>query len=329
MLDAFRALGGAAQNFVQGTEGRGLFAVNAADPVLLRVPRNLLFRTSDVEFIESRIGIREAARVPEAERRFFEQYENAFACEGRARSVAFITALNGLPTEIKELLSREFGLPALLEGDITRRIQTHILRSREVPWHGGAVIAPVLELADHGTEGLAYERGMHLQIQGYVGNEIRLRHGNEDAFSSFCRTGIADRKLAAFSLSLSVSFENRQIAIGQSTNDATARGRDRVPTTSSDAGRVSFSYLLLGHRRMPRLPRGTLRTLLQEAGFKNPDDAFDNIVRLNALKFIKLLQTLEPHEGEMISKLRMMARYQLEAMSYAIGSRELAPVVSE
>ena len=58
---------------------------------------------------------------------------------------------------------------------------------------------------------------------------------------------------------------------------------------------------------------------------KDSDEVFDQILRSNALTFIKLLQALEPHEGEMISKLRTMARYQLEAMAHCVGSREPAP----
>jgi len=51
--------------------------------------------------------------------------------------------------------------------------------------------------------------------------------------------------------------------------------------------------------------------------YRRPNDKSGTLS--NALAFINLLQALEPHEGEMISKLRTMARYQLEAMSYCIG----------
>jgi hypothetical protein len=48
-------------------------------------------------------------------------------------------------------------------------------------------------------------------------------------------------------------------------------------------------------------------------------------VSFNARQFIKLLGALEAHDGEMVSLLRTMARYQLEAMNHCIGSRELDP----
>ena len=73
------------------------------------------------------------------------------------------------------------------------------------------------------------------------------------------------------------------------------------------------------------MPRGAFRTLLREAGVKDPDEAFDGVVRYNALRFIKLVKATAQHEGEMIFSLRKMARYQLEAMSCCIGTRVIGP----
>jgi hypothetical protein len=56
---------------------------------------------------------------------------------------------------------------------------------------------------------------------------------------------------------------------------------------------------------------------------QNPDEVFDFILRFNALKFLELLELLEPHDGELVVTLRRVARYQLEAMAHCIGSREV------
>ena len=62
---------------------------------------------------------------------------------------------------------------------------------------------------------------------------------------------------------------------------------------------------------------------MREAGATDPDDLFDRILSFNWQKFLNLLAVLEPHEGDMVSTLARTARYQLEAMSHCIGSREL------
>ena len=59
------------------------------------------------------------------------------------------------------------------------------------------------------------------------------------------------------------------------------------------------------------------------------DEVFDRILHFNRMKFLKLLAALEEQEGDLVLMLRRMARFQLEAMSNCIGSRELdAPVVA-
>jgi len=198
MLDALCALGGAAQNIApgKGAFGRGLVAVNPAEPVLLRIPQNLLVPVNDIECTDGRIGIAPSSTVGESERRFFEAYEETFSwgAGGRSESSVLVGSLDRLPAQVRELLIADFGFGDVLEGDIASRALTQFLRSRAAFWRQGFVIAPVLELANRSPEGLRYERGTHLQIQGYVRNEILIRYGNEDACSTFFRFGIAERQ---------------------------------------------------------------------------------------------------------------------------------------
>jgi hypothetical protein len=329
MLDAFRGLGGVAKNIglVDGQSNCGLRALNRAEPVLLRIPRNLLLRIDDIEFDEGRIDIRADANVPESERRFFRNYETAFSWEagGQTKAAALITALDGLPPAVRQLLIAEFGLGDLLQGDFVKRVQTRFLQSRAFHWNGRGVIAPVLELAHFGTDGLLCERGTHIQIQGYVRNQVILRNDTDDAYSAFCRLGVALAQPIAFSLRMKVPCESKDILIERNPNAAIMRGHDRAPRSSDDGRTLALSYLTIGHKKSPRLPRGSFRTLMREAGLNDPDETFDKVLGFNSLMFINLLKALEPHEGEMVSLLSKVARHQLEAMYHCIGSRELDP----
>ncbi len=330
MLEAFCALGGAVKNIRPGEGGDGLFVIDATEPVLLRVPRNLLFRIEDVEFSGGRIAIQEGADVPDAEREFFAKYQASFAWggAGRARSAAFIDALDELPGAIREFLSAEFGLADLLQGDAAERIQNHFLRAHEIPWRGGAVIAPLLEFAGRSSEGLRHERGLHLQIQGYARDPIKVRYEAEDPWSAFRRFGVAESQTLAFSLVTRMRSPGGEIVINRNTSESVKRGEHRVSRTEVDGETVSLSYLIIGHRKSPRVPRGTFCSLAGEAGVTNPDEAFDSILRYNTLRFVRLLQALEGHEGEMISTLRKTARHQLEAINFCIGSRPLPPATA-
>jgi hypothetical protein len=325
MIEAFRALGGVAENIVSGEHG--LFAVDPAEPVLIRVPPDLVMRVQDIAMVHGRIALDVSAEVPEPARRFFDRYANAFGMRTvRAAEVfSFVKALAALPSDVREVLATDLGLGPLLQGDPDEGIRDDFLRARQIVWQGGRAIAPVIELARYDPGGLRPERGVNLQIQGYVKKEVFVRFAPQDAFSAFRLFGRAVPEAAAFSLATTVNFEPFQIDIGRKLIESTRRGKDPVPKISRDGQKVSLSYLLLGQRKAPALPRSVFRALLTEAGWDNPDEAFDRIVRFNALKFIKLLQSLEPHEGEMISMLRTMARYQLEAMSHCVGSRGIAP----
>ena len=329
MLASFRSLGGEAQNIAlgNGRYGRGLFPLDPTVPVLVRIPPNLLIPVKDIEFLCGNVRVRQSAAVPEAEREFLERYEDAFSWGGggEAESAAYIASLDALPPEIRELLIAEFHFADRLEGDFAQRVQNHFLRSREIAWKDEAAIMPIIELANHDARGLPYQRGADLRIEGPVRDEVLVSYGPQDAFSILHSFGFVNYQPSAFSLPTRATLGEFEIAIGRNTDAARKRGAIRVPNMKVAGRNIGLSYVVLGNQRFPRLPRGILRTLLHEAGVDNPDEVFDDIRRYNELKFIKLLRTLEPYEGEMIAKLRTMARHQLDAMTHCIGSRKLDP----
>ena len=107
MIDAFRALGGAADNIAPGTgaRGRGIFPVDRAEPVRLHLPENLLIAETDVEFVDGRLKIRDAAKCGQPEREFFEEYQNSFSWGGGGRSDCTAFSKAGQPVAGSSSLS--------------------------------------------------------------------------------------------------------------------------------------------------------------------------------------------------------------------------------
>jgi hypothetical protein len=288
----------------------------------------LLFRAEDIVFAEGKIGLGRSFDISDPARRFFERYANALSwgAGGESESIAFVVALDAIPANIRELLVAEFGFADLFNGNFAVRVQNRFLRSHEIPWSGKPIVAPLIELATRDASGLRCERGTNLQIQGYVRDEVLVRRTAPDAYSGFHLFGLPSPESAAYSLPVKIAFAEREIVIDRRISENTKRGSNRLPRLQTEGDRVLFSHLLLGHEKVPRLPRGIFRTLMRETGIKEDvDEVFDRIVRFNALKFIGLLQALEPYDGDMILRLKRMARFQLEAMAYSIGSREIAP----
>ena len=327
ILKFFRALGGVAENITPSPAGRGLLAEDMAKPVALHVPHELIADVDDIEFHEGHIRLKSTIDFLDVQREFFAKYHEDLSWErhGRTESANLIAALDSLPENVRALLTADFQCEDLLEGDANARAQRHFLRSRCVRVGDSDYLVPVLELANHSAAGLAYQMGPDLDLRGQVQEEVRIAFGAHDSFSAFRTFGTAGREPGAFSLPAKVTGRSPEILVQRDTNRLVKRGKNWVPQLSSETGQIELSCLMIGHQRFPRLSRGIFCALLREAGYGDPDEAFDQIQAFNWTRYLKLLEVLEPYHGEIITTLRKMARFQLETMSHCVGSRELEP----
>ena len=101
------------------------------------------------------------------------------------------------------------------------------------------------------------------------------------------------------------------------------RGSTWGPKAVTEGDTTFLPFLMIGHRAMPKQPRGIFRALAAEAHIDKADEVFDTILQFNWARLLNLLEALAPHEDEMAATLRTVVRYQLEAMSHCIGSIEL------
>jgi hypothetical protein len=328
MLGEFRALGGVAENIApgRGSFGRVLFQQDPAKPFLLRVPDNLLFSVKDVEFANGAIRIKKNAGVAAAERDFFERYQRAFSWGGggQRESANFIAAVGSLPPRLRALLSTDFEMRDFLEGGREPRTQSRFLHSRAIEWNGADVLVPLIELANHGTDGSGYcaDPQNGLQIQGCARGEILVDYGRRDSFDIFRAFGFAIARPCAYSRPLKAKVGTADLVIaGKSAG--IEREDCRIPEMQVKGGAIFLSHLMIGNADSPGLSRGIFCALMREAGTSGAELAFDVILYANRGKFLNLLETLEPHRGEMITMLRRMAHFQLEAMAHSVGTREL------
>lgn len=332
MLEEFHALGGVAENIRlgRGRLGRGLFPLNQTLPVLLRVPPNLLFPVDDVEFLGDRMRIRKSANIARRERDFFERYECAFSWGGggQSESTAYIEKLDALPSDVRALLISNFQFGDLLEGDFVGRTNKQFLKSRQIKSNEKLVVMPLIELANHDPNGLPYKGEECLQIDGRVRDEVLVSYGPHDSFSMFQIFGFVSQEPATFSVPMKLKVKTMELTVGRDFSQAAKRGNFWSPRLNSSENTLALSFLMIGNPEFSRLLRGAFCTLIEEAGIKDADEVFDRILHFNWMKFLKLLEALEPHRGEMIVNLRKMAHFQLDKMAYCTGGRELEPPAS-
>lgn len=327
MIAEFRALGGVADNICEkkGPLGRGIFPIDAALPIVIRVPDNLLFDAENIAFENGQLRVKEKTPGREREEEFFEKFENVFSWGGGGREdcEAKIAMLLNLPEKIRDMLIADFGLKGIFRDSNDETIQNKFLQSRKIRYQDKSVIMPVLELANHGTTGKTFQFQNGIGLKGTFDGEVLARYSATDPFGIFCGWGFPSDELVAFSLPMALGNKNRRMLIQRNIAQRAVKGQFRVPKMTRNGNRLALSYVMLGNAKFPRLAKGIFYQLMKDVGQINAEELFDRIVHFNVKKFLTLLSALEEFEGDAITELRRVARFQLEAISYHVGSRKL------
>jgi hypothetical protein len=113
------------------------------------------------------------------------------------------------------------------------------------------------------------------------------------------------------------------LRIGRGDVSVESRRRPFFPDVSKEGDQIALSYLMLGHRKYPRLARGNFYRIMRDAGRSDAEERFDRIQHANRTQFYKLDALSERAAPPLGRLLRKVARSQLEAMSHNVGTREV------
>jgi len=323
MLDEFRALGGVADNIRldHGPFGRGLFPIDPKKPVQISIPAYVLVGIDDVTFENDVFRVPEACCPSPRVRAFLEQYERYFSWgPGRAETEQFLHMMNGLPESVKQFLTTQMSLSQFFQPVTPAAVQKWFFRSRVVKSGNRNVIMPIIELANHGGT-VRYGSVSGVSLNGTFEGEVLVRYAEpSDPFDMFGNWMFVPNEPSAFSLPLVGTFAGRQFDIRRQFENVTM---PFVPKVSMEGGRIVASYLLLGHKRFPRVPKGAFRKAMESAQIPDVDETFDFILMINRQKFLDLLSVLEGVEQPGAAVLRRLAINQLTALSHQFGVRNL------
>ncbi|HWE44464.1 MAG TPA: hypothetical protein VG407_00435 [Caulobacteraceae bacterium] len=327
LLAAFRALGGVADNVVirSGPHGRGLYPKKAGQPVKLFAPPNLLFKVDEMIFEGGRLTLQPDAQVTDAERAFFDNYHAAFGWGGggRADCESFLARLAAVPANLRQAVNTELMIEGFFEGDkdAANRAQSRFLGTRKIKRGEHMVLMPVLELVNHTPTGPLMDLKEGARLDGVFDGEIRFRYAVTDALGVFTSWGFASDEVTAYSLPLTFRFKTGTVAVNRQTAKAVKGGQFRPPAVTKENGATVLSHVLLGHRSYPKLAKTQFYAAMREAGVTDAETIFDTVAHHNRLRYLKVLDLLEDRPGDLMNELRRMARFQLNALSYALGDR--------
>ena len=326
LLDEFRALGGTADNvrLGQGEFGRGLFPIDPTRPVAINVPDNLLVAIDDMVLENGVPCVGPNAKVNEREKAWLDRYQKEFAWgAGGADEIRKIFEMAGqLPEELRNKLLTQYRCGLWFKTPTDELIKERYFNARKIDYRGRAVVMPLVEMANHGSGG-AYDLSSGVGLKGSFSGEIVAEYSQYDSYDYFLAWGFATQRPVAFSIALSGNIDSTPLDIDQMFEGTEPPPRMWIPKVYKTADKIKLPFLLIGHRNSPRIPKGIFYRLMRQAGFAGFEEAFDLIHHMNRLHFISLLIALDGIDLPIARTVRAMAHYQLRAMSFCYGVREL------
>ncbi len=322
LLAEFRELGGTAENIClrEGAHGRGLFPLDPAKPLAIRIPETLLVESAWAEFHDGAFRLASAAKVGPRERAFLEAYQNRLSWGGGGRRdmERILEQAQRLPPELRETLRSEFHCGPWFSDPADRLVQELFVGSRPIGYKGRTVFMPFIELANHGA-GPAIVTNGGVALHGRFPGEVMVRYAEFDPHGVFVIWGFAADQPQAFSIALQGKVGDRPVQIGRELGALDPAKEVWSPRLARTEAGARLEFLMIGNRRHPRASKSIFYGLMRGADLTGFERAFETIHHTNRLHFLKLLAAVEEVEGPMALTLRRMARFQLEAMSYCYG----------
>ncbi len=326
LLEEFRALGGTADNIQlgQGEFGRGLFPVDPAKPVTIRVPENLLISVKDMDFADGKLRVGLHSKVSDRERAWLDRYQETYGWSGgggeEARQAVEMAA--ALPTHLRDDLIAKYRLAPWFQDVTDELVQNRFMFARSIIYRDRSVLIPVMELANHGASA-GFQMSDGISLQGTFPGEVFVEYSDLDSFEFFRAWGFATPRPLAYSLPLTTNFPSMRLQIRQDAEGSTSSERDWIPVLDKTTEAISLQFLMIGNQKFPRLCKGIFYRLMREAGCSSLEEMFDVIQHKNRLYFLDLLAAVGDIDLPMAQTLRAMAQFQLRALSYCFGVREI------
>jgi hypothetical protein len=277
--------------------------------------------------------VRADSAIPASVKAFFADYQRLAGWQGpgRAQTAAERARLDALPVTLKAALTGEAQLGFLFVPETEANARDRFVHARHIDWRGVPSFMPVMDLANHDWRAANYGFGPHgLTIEGaFPGGEMTVCYNHLDSWQRFVRYGFVSEERHAWSIPLGFRTPAGALTIGAEPAQREARGGLPFPLVTQAAGGLVLSHLMLGDRVEPDAPRSIFIALARDHGIAQPVLAFERIAHANRLFFLKLLRLAEPAGGDgpetaaAARDFRTLCRAQLEALSFAVGAREI------
>jgi hypothetical protein len=332
MLDAFRALGGTADNVEQrpGPYGHGLFPIDPQKPVDVRVPERMLVAYAHIHEDGPDLVIDPAAGFDADVCDFFTRYQRAFSWgrDGRENAKAWFAGLASLPLSVQKILTEKLNVRVPPRLDDPALLLPRFLETRVIRYRGRNVAMPVMELVNHASiDAPRFDTRDGIRVAGTFPGEVLVVYNAADALRRYFDYGFVCNEHRAYSLPLTLTpFGKWTLVV--SCDLFAKQGREGVgsllPIVTVEEDRLKVSSLLLGSEQRPRVPRSVFRRAVAEhVATETADEAFDRVAGANLVVLVAVLDELDGCDSAMARDIRAVVRLQITALGYRFGARDL------
>ena len=332
LLDEFRAFGGTANNVIQreGSFGLGLFPIDPAQPVELRVPDKLLVATDNVELKNGEIVLKEESNYPKGFGDWYRRFQTNYSWGAEAKKTihAFETGLKSLPEDIKKYLANlgltiNGRLPGINED---QEIFQRFILTRQISKKGCTYLMPIIELVNHSPDQSSWNiDDKSISIKGNYNNEILVRYSVSDPLRRFFQYGFNCKEPIAFSMDLTINHNGKKVHIKGGINFKHL-SKFKINYYQSN---LLIERPMLGSFNQPRMPKTIFRGSCNTLKEIQVDELFDQIHQVNRLTIITIIRKLETIDTPISHQFKEACLDQINALSEHYGSRNLDAIVNQ
>jgi hypothetical protein len=329
LLAEFRVLGGTAENIElrQGPRGRGVFPIDRARPVRLRVPPNLLVPSGDTELRDGRLVVKASTTVGKRERAFFDRYQEDLSWSAGVFDDLWQAQLawSRLPQVVQDALRAFWRFDGSKFSEPSEDLcHKQYLETRQIFYRETSVVMPMVEFVNHSGKVARYDTRDGVAVGGTFDEEVLVDYSSDDCWGQAMTYGFCDEQHFAPSLKCGFTFEDRRIEIARAFDRVERFNGFAVPLVRVENDTIRFPFLTLGNTRFPRVPRAVFLHVTKKTPLKRPDELFDIIQHYNSMQLLKFLRVSDGAATPLAAVLRGAAYQQLETLSNHWGTRSLA-----
>jgi len=326
ILDAFRSLGGIAENIqlLNGSYGRGLAPIKRNSPIKIYAPSHLL---PDLELvlldINGQIRLDSNLNLDSRFVSFYENYQKYFGWGdgGLTTEQGYQNELDKLPRDIKDILL----VLGWNEDDFAKKSRNQLLSSylisRKIRIGQASKLMPIIELLNHSKHGTNYVIDQGIKIGGIFKDEILVNYQSGlDPFHFLKNYRFSSPVTVVLSCDVEIKVsEALSIKISRFDGFSEIKKNKKIPKVEQQGKLIKISYLEIGNKINLIDPKNCFNELLKPYTIKPGviNSVFEGLIDHNDKILTELVKQCKLSPTGLSNQILQTAQDVLQALDKA------------